>query len=171
MTYKDFATNILDKMRVYSVRNILLILTVVLCAPFLYAEPQPGCWFHRVDAPDVGKSSDLKSVVLSEYFRVYYSPADPMFADAGGNAIPEVIQKQSAVFEKSRYFIERELGWKLPSTRSEAGRSELDVYFIQSGRRFGGTVKQEPALSIVMNRRALLSPDFAALWIHQLAHA
>ncbi|HSP07138.1 MAG TPA: hypothetical protein VLR94_08165, partial [Acidobacteriota bacterium] len=151
--------------------KVLVMLGVLVCAPIVFAEPQTGCWFHRVDAPDVATPSDLKSVVLNQYFRIYYSPSDPMFADAVGNAIPELIQKQSAVFEKSRYLIERELGWKLPVSRSEAGQSELDVYFIQSGRRFGGTVRQQPALAIVMNRRALLSPDFAALWIHQLAHA
>lgn len=143
----------------------------LLFSTVVFADQQSGCWYLRPDAPEVTLPANLKSVVVDQYFRISYPFADPMFADADGNGIPDVVQKQIPVLQKSRHFLETELGWKMPSSRREFGRIELDVYFIQAGRRFGGTVRTDPALAIVMNRRTLSSPDFAALWVHQFAHA
>lgn len=110
-------------------------------------------------------------MVIDQYFRVYYPASDSMFSNADADGMPEVLKKQIPVFQQSRHFIETELGWKLPASRSESGRAEIDVYFIKAGRRFGGMVRNDSSVSIVMNRRALRSSEFAALWIHQFTHA
>lgn len=110
-------------------------------------------------------------MLIDQYFRVYYPVSDSMFSDVDADGMPEVLKKQVPVFQQSRHFMETELGWKLPASRRESGRAEIDVYFIKAGRRFGGTVRNESPVSIVMNRRALKSSEFAALWIHQLTHA
>jgi hypothetical protein len=153
----------------YSLRKFCFLIAI-FCAQTVFGGPQHGCGFMG-SAPEVAIPANLKSVSVDRYLRISYPFGDPLFADVDPDGMPRILQKQLPVFQKSRHFLETELGWRLPWTRREAGRIELDVYFFQAGRRFWGTVRTDRGPAIVMNRRALTSPDFAALWIHQLAHA
>ena len=82
---------------------------------------------------------------------------------------PEAVSKNEKILTRSAYFLQTELGWKFPSTRKEMNRQVLDVYFISGAPEFTGTVLAGPVL--VLNENVLVARDFAAIWIHFLAHA
>src|SRR4026209_1732922 len=73
----------------------------------------PACTFLN-DPADFAVSQNSKSVLLDQYFRIYYSPGDPFFQDTDRNDIPDVLDRQIGVIQRSRYFLQTELGWDLP---------------------------------------------------------
>ena len=114
---------------------------------------ETGCWFLRDAAikMPVGHSS----VQLYD-FKVYASDL-------------QRVAREREVFSKSIHFLKTELGWKFPYTRKEFNLPVLEVHFISAAPEFTGTVLAGPV--IVLNEAILSSPDFAAYWIHYLAHA
>lgn len=135
---------------------------------------ESGCWFLRdenPDAPVVSISSNLKSVRMADYFRIFYPSADPIFVDSNQDGIPEILQKNQKVIEQSRHLLQTELGWKTPVSKMEGNTPELSVYFVNAGKNFAATTRNKNAVEIFLNRSTLLSRDFPAIWIHQLTHA
>ncbi len=82
---------------------------------------------------------------------------------------PESILRHRKILERSRHFLETELGWKFPATRRELNQPVLEIHVVSGPREFTATVRPGPV--IFLNETVTASPDFAAIWIHQLAHA
>lgn len=160
----------------------MILIIVSLCVPgvsAIAAKPSEakmdsGCWFHREDNPDapaVTVPLNLKSVRMANYFRIFYPTGDTIFADSDRDGIPEILQKQKEVFERSKHLLQTELGWKIPVSTVDGNIPELNVYFVSAERRFTSTTHTENQVQVLFNRTALLRSDFAAIWIHQLTHA
>ncbi|HET6266930.1 MAG TPA: hypothetical protein VFG11_04365 [Acidobacteriota bacterium] len=159
-----------------SARIVLAIffLLGVLTAIAHADKARPACWFAReqnTNAPRIAVPTDVRSVKLSGYFRVFYSPSDPLFRDRDNDGMPEILSRNQAAFTQSRHVLETVLGWKLPASRSEMSAPELDVYFVAAPDMFGGTTRLDPALQIILNEKALGAHDFGIALAHQLAHA
>jgi hypothetical protein len=133
-----------------------------------------GCWFQRESQASVSKirvPNDLQVRTIDQYFEVHYPTADALFEDKDKNDLPDIFDKNSNVIRQSKHLIQTELGWKMPFSRLESGRPVLSVYFVPAIKRFSGTTLREPEVRLIFNRSVLLSRDFAAIWIHQIAHA
>lgn len=157
----------------------VFLLCIVAGAVHVYAVDietgsDSGCWFQRDSDPSfprIKTPADLQVRTIDQYFEIHYPSNDVLFEDKNENDLPDVLDKYSNLIRHSRHLIQTELGWKMPSTRSETGRPILSVYFVSAGRRFSGTTIREPEMRLILNKNVLLSRDFAAIWIHQLAHA
>ena len=154
-------------MIVSDMKRLILVLALLVVGASAQAAPvENGCWFMRTaspDAPKIAIPQQLKSVTIAGYFHIYYAASDAAFADA--------LAKQQSVIERSKQFLENELAWRLPATRTEMNQPQLDVYFVQASRRFTGTVASDHDLSIILNRSVLSTRDFPSIWIHEFAHA
>ncbi|HEY4492468.1 MAG TPA: hypothetical protein VI958_10755 [Acidobacteriota bacterium] len=137
----------------------------------VYSQDFTGCFFLAEPRKDVVIPLGLSSFKVANYFRIFYHDADPFFVDEDQNGIPDAIQKQVSVLERSRHFLQTELGWKVPATRRDLADAELHVYFISGPPGFEGTTRGAQSPLILFDRSILQSKYFAALWIHQLAHA
>jgi hypothetical protein len=134
--------------------KVFVFLLCLFCATFGYADSlDSGCSFLR--EVKVQLPSNLKSFRIQD-FLIYSND-------------PQAVAKNEKILARSAYFLQTELGWKFPSTRQEMNRPVLDVYFISGPAEFTGTVLAGPVL--VLNENVLASRDFAAIWIHFLAHA
>jgi hypothetical protein len=130
-----------------------------------------GCWFGRGANPIASHSQDFGVFIADQYFKIHFPSHDSSFQDSNRNEIPDILEDRLNVLSRSRHFIQTVLGWPLPSTRILTGTPQLDVYFISSGKKFSGAVYKENAIHIVLNKSVLSHKDFAAIWIHQFAHA
>ncbi|HJZ11724.1 MAG TPA: hypothetical protein VJ521_06220, partial [Acidobacteriota bacterium] len=99
----------------------------------------------------------LSSFKVANYFRIFYHDADPFFVDEDQNGIPDAIQKQVSVLERSRHFLQTELGWKVPATRRDLADAELHVYFISGPPGFEGTTRGAQSPLILFDRSILQS--------------
>jgi hypothetical protein len=154
--------------------SISTIVTAIPAEILSRSDLEQGCWFLRDNDqgyPKLEFPADLQPVLVDRYFEIYYSPSDPLFSDSDKNEMPDILEKNKVILERSHHFIQTELGWKLPASRTEVGKPNLTVYFIPAGRKFVGTTLRDGELRLVFNKNVLSSPDFPAIWIHQLAHA
>ena len=134
--------------------KFLSIVFLLVLTSFSRAESiETGCWFLRDSK--VETSPSLQSIRVQDFL---IHAADP-----------QLVMRQERVLEKSIHFLQTELGWKFPYTRKELSRPLLEVYFVSAGAEFTGTVRPGPV--VLLNEKILSSQDFAALWIHYLAHA
>ena len=134
--------------------KVFAFLLCLFCATLGYADSvDSGCSFLR--EAKVELPSNLKSVRIQD-FLIYSND-------------PQAVAKNEKMLTRSAHFLQTELGWKFPSTRKEMNRPVLDVYFISAAPEFTGTVLAGPVL--VLNENVLAARDFAAIWIHFLAHA
>lgn len=159
---------------------VFLFMLGLLSWPMLVSAAGNGCYFQQAAAEaqqqqhaPYGMPSDLQSADFDNYLRVYYSAGDPLFSETGADQVPDILARNRQVFDRTRHFMETELGWRLPATRMQDGRPVLNVYFVPARKRFTGTVVVGGKSSgqLVFNSTVLQSDDFAALWIHQVAHA
>src|SRR3990172_3426486 len=158
----------LNAMRVVLFASLLLFSVDAFC---LGKNPL-GCWFRAEQEPAAKAfPAGLTTVLVSGYFQIYYSASDPEFRDGDGNGIPDILEKQKTVLDRSRHFLTTELGWKIPATQQEMNRPRLAVYFISAPDTFTGTTRSAPPIHLVFNKKVLFARDFASHWIHQLAHA
>ncbi|PWT93959.1 MAG: hypothetical protein C5B54_00965 [Acidobacteria bacterium] len=147
-------------------RRFLLILTLISLSSIAQAATDNGCWFLRMNdprAPKIVLPAQTKSVVIENYFHIFYSAGDLASAD--------LVARQQETFSRSKHLLQTEMGWRLPVSRKQANEPELDIYFIAAPKRFTGTVTNDKDLAIILNKDSLASNEFAALWMHQLAHA
>ena len=112
-----------------------------------------GCRFLRDEKIDLPLS--LKSIRIGN-FSIHTNQ-------------PDLVALQQKTIERSAHFLQTELGWKFPFTRKDLGSPVLEVYFAATDPEFTGTVRSGPV--VVFNEKILLSRDFAAIWIHSIAHA
>jgi hypothetical protein len=154
-------------------RFFVFIFAFFAVSALLSAEPQPGlaCRFMQDTNREIALPSDLKSVKIDDYFRIHYSASDPLFQDVDRNSVPDTLDKKSDTIARSRYLFQTVLGWKMPASNVETGKAELNVYFLALPQDFGGTVRSDKELRVLLNRSILESREFSALWIHALAHA
>lgn len=158
--------------------SLFLLCIVVASVPVGAGEIETGaetsCWFQRDNDPAFPRMkvpADLEVRTLNQYFEVHYPSNDLLFEDKDKNDLPDILDKYFNVIRSSRHFLQTELGWKMPLTRLQSGRPILSIYFVSAPRRFSGTTIREPETRLILNKNVLLSRDFAAIWIHQLAHA
>jgi hypothetical protein len=156
-------------LRVKTFAFLSMILVICLSAP---AESlDSGCLFGRGASPIAPDSQEFRSFTADSYFKIHYPAENSSFRDDDRNGIPDALQPQLHLFARSRHFFQTVLGWPLPSTRIQTGvPPQLDVYFISTGKKFSGAAYKEN-IHIVLNKSVLSRPDFAAIWVHQLAHA
>jgi hypothetical protein len=134
--------------------KVFVFLLCLLSVTLGYADSvDSGCSF--LSAAKVEIPSNLKSIRIQD-FLIYSND-------------PQAVAKNEKILARSAHFLQTELGWKVPSTRKEMNRPVLDVYFISGNPEFTGTVLAGPVL--VLNENILAARDFAAIWIHFLAHA
>lgn len=146
------------------------LLVFLLALTATAASANSGCWFLRDSARELSFPSDVRSVKVDNYFRIYYSASDPRFQNAH-NGIPDILDKRTDVLLRSRYLLQTVLAWKIPATRTDMGKPELSVYFLPLPADFAGTVRTAPDLRIVLNDSLLDSKEFSAWWVHFLTHA
>jgi len=155
-------------------RHIFLAFCVFLFAAAVAAEEIPACWFGREAEAKTAKFTipqGMESTMVDSYFRIFYWPGDPSFQRLDRDGFPAVLAKKRAILERSRHFLQTELGWRLPATRLEINRPVLFVYFVPASKDFLGTTQGEKSPYLVFNTNVLESSEFASYWIHQLAHA
>lgn len=154
-------------------RIVIFLLAIFSVSALLFAEPQGvlACRFMQDGNREIAFPADLKSVKIDDYFRIYYSPSDSLFQDTDRNGVPDILDKKSDAMARSRYLFQTVLGWKMPASKVETGKSELSVYFLDLPQDFGGTVRSGKELQVLLNRSILESKEFSSLWIHALAHA
>ena len=152
----------------------IALLALVLGFPLQAAAAAGSCWFLREgmpQAPAVSIPANTKSILLDNYFRVFYAPEDKAFASLDSSGQPAVFSRYASLFERSHHFLQTELGWKMPATRTEFNHPELYVYFVAGSSEFEGTTRVQNEVVILLNSQTIFAKDFGALWIHQLAHA
>ena len=155
-------------------RHVFPALGVLLFASILAAAEAPACWFGREAEAKSAKFTlppGMESTMVDSYFRIFYSPGKASFQRLDRDGLPAVLAKRRVVLERSRHFLQTELGWKLPATRLEINRPVLFVYFVPGDRDFLATTQGGKSPYIVFNMNVLDSVDFTSHWIHQLAHA
>lgn len=156
-------------------RKIPGFFVAVLLASALAAAGEPqapsACWFLRDANRQAPVPSALKSVKIDNFFRVFYPGSESRFQDSDRNGIPDILDKNSDVFARSRYLLQTILAWRVPATRIEMGKPELNVYFLPLPSDFAGTVRSDRELRILLNQSVLDSREFPATWIHFLTHA
>src|SRR5262249_20989165 len=135
----------------------LFVLFLLFSATFAAADTarETGCWFLRMNdshAPKIALPQQTKSVLIENYFRIFYP--------AGDTFIPDLLSKQQDIFVQSKRILQTEMGWRLPLTRKEANQAELNVYFVAAPKRFSGTVTQDKELAVILNRDTLSANDF-----------
>ncbi|MCI0602866.1 hypothetical protein L0156_07610 [bacterium] len=134
--------------------KVLALFLLLFIVTLGYADSvDPDCSFLREAKVEI--PSNLKPVRIQD-FLIYSND-------------PQAVAKNEKIIARSAYFLQTELGWKIPSTRQEMNRPVLDVYFVSGFPEFTGTVLPGPI--VVLNENVLAARDFAALWIHFLAHA
>ncbi len=151
-----------------------MVLCVFVFASIVAADEIPGCWFGREAETKTAKFTiphGMESTMVDSYFRIFYWPADPAFQRLDRDGFPAVLAKRRAILERSRHFIQTELGWRLPATRLEINRPVLFVYFVPAGKDFAGTTLGDKYPYVILNTNVLESTEFPSHWIHQLAHA
>lgn len=154
-------------------RFFVLVFGLLSVSALLFAEPQGvlGCRFMQDGNREIALPSDLKSVKIDDYFKISYSASDPLFQDSDRNGVPDILDRKSDAIARSRYFFQTVLGWRMPASKVETGKSELNIYFLVLPQDFGGTVRSGKELQILLNRSILESKEFSSQWIHALAHA
>ena len=158
--------------RFWGIKTIAILALIFAICPGSSAESlDSGCWFGRGANPIAPDSAEFRSFTADQYFKIHFPAHDSSFHDADRNGIPDALEAQIQLFSKSRHFVQTVLGWPLPSSRIQTGAPQLDVYFISAGKKFSGAVYKENSLHIVFNKSVLSRPDFAAILIHQFAHA
>ncbi len=152
----------------------IVLLALAVALPLQAATPAGSCWFLRegvAQPPAVTIPANTKSILLDNYFRVFYSPDDKSFASLDSSGEPAALSRYATLFERSHHFLQTELGWKMPASRIELNRPELYIYFVPASSEFEATTRLQNEVAIIFNIETLSGKDFGAIWIHQLAHA
>jgi hypothetical protein len=154
---------------------IVVLLSFAFIVPMAHAEAgENSCWFLRdseQNTPQINFPSDIRSVLIDNYFRIFYSAADKRFSAVDESGLPLILARKKNLFERAHHFLQIELGWKLPVSHVEVGHPELYVYLVQAPQEFQATVLRRPETTIVFNNNVLSAQDLPAILIHEFAHA
>lgn len=151
---------------------VLMLAALASRGAFASAESAFHCGFLRDSGPELEETfSGWKKVTVADYFVIHYRPGDLGYSGSYREGIPDILKRQLDVIERSRHFLETQMGWKLPATRRELNRPEIDVYIVRASKEWRGTVRMNSGIRVILNRNVLTSPDFPSYWIHQLIHA